>query len=172
MYQTKQRIYSYFDKTQKSSLCSFLRSFVKQHLNSAPEDILEKFVEEQKYYFEINASRLPCIENMLNQAEFLNETLDFISACKKYYDLKKAEAPFIAKQKEFEKQKRKFLQEIKMSKEPPTQKQLYYYNRLCEKYNIEKKDENGLSKLDLRNEIEKIINEHSGNSQNINEQRN
>ena len=57
---------------------------------------------------------------------------------------------------------------IKMSKEAPTKKQLYYYNRLCKKYNIEKKDTNTLSKLDLRNEIERIIDEHSGDCCNIN----
>ena len=55
-----------------------------------------------------------------------------------------------------------------MSKEAPTKKQLYYYNRLCKKYNIEKKDTNTLSKLDLRNEIERIIDEHSGDCCNIN----
>ena len=108
------------------------------------------------------------LEEYLSDDMFLHETLEFIKACKKYYDYKKAQAPLIAKQKEFEKQKRKFLQEIKMSKEAPTKKQLYYYNRLCKKYNIEKKDTNTLSKLDLRNEIERIIDEHSGDCCNIN----
>ena len=41
------------------------------------------------------------------------------------------------------------------------QKQLYYYDRLCKKYSIEKKNVEELSKLDLRNEIERILNEHS-----------
>ena len=170
MYQTKKRIYLYFDKTQKSSLCSFLRCFVKQNAGFSPNEILKKFVEDQEYYFKINSSRLPYIEEKLNQHEFLKETFDFISACKDYYDRKKAEAPLAAKQKEFEKQKRKFLQEVKMSKEAPTPKQLYYYGRLCKKYNIEQKETEELSKLDLRNEIEKILNEHSRDSQNINGQ--
>ena len=151
MYLVKQRIYLYFDKTQKSMLCTFLRAFVKQHLEDSCADILDKFIDEQEYYIKVNACRFPYIEEYLSDDMFLHETLEFIKACKKYYDYKKAQAPLIAKQKEFEKQKRKFLQEIKMSKEAPTKKQLYYYNRLCKKYNIEKKDTNTLSKLDLRN---------------------
>ncbi len=46
-----------------------------------------------------------------------------------------------------------------MSKEAPTKKQLYYYDRLCKKYNIEKIELN--SKLEARNEIDKIITEHA-----------
>ncbi|DAB15555.1 TPA: hypothetical protein CPT97_07295, partial [Candidatus Gastranaerophilales bacterium HUM_17] len=68
---------------------------------------------------------------------------------------------------EFERKKRKFLQEVKMSKEEPTKKQLYYYDRLCKKYSIEKKDVKELSKLDLRNEIERILDEHSDDYKNV-----
>ena len=46
-----------------------------------------------------------------------------------------------------------------MSKEPPTKKQLYYYDRLCKKYNIEKIELS--SKLEARNEIDKIITDHA-----------
>ena len=45
-----------------------------------------------------------------------------------------------------------------MSKEAPTKKQLYYYERLCKKYNIEKKEL--ISKLEARDEIDRIIREH------------
>ena len=62
---------------------------------------------------------------------------------------------------------KKFVQEVKMSKEAPTKKQLYYYDRLCKKYSIEKKDVEELSKLDLRNEIESILNEHSDDYKNV-----
>ncbi|MCM1265953.1 MAG: hypothetical protein NC200_07115 [Candidatus Gastranaerophilales bacterium] len=163
MYATKQRIYTKFDKTQKSMLCTFLRSFVKQNLELTTDKILDEFVEEQTYYLKINSSRYPFLEDNLEDYEFIKDTKDYINACKRYYNYKQTQAPIIAKQKEFEKKKRKFLQEVKMSKEAPTKKQLYYYERLCKKYNIEKKDINELSKLDMRNEIDKIINEHSGN---------
>ena len=47
-----------------------------------------------------------------------------------------------------------------MSKEAPTKKQLYYYESLCKKYNIEKKDVTTLSKLDLKKMISEILDEH------------
>jgi hypothetical protein len=51
-----------------------------------------------------------------------------------------------------------------MSKEAPTKKQLYYYEKLCKKYNIEKMELG--SKLEARNEIDKIIKEHNEYYQN------
>ena len=57
MYNIKQQIYSYFDKTQKSHLCSFLRSFVKQNFQLAVDEIYDEFVEDQDYYLKINSSR-------------------------------------------------------------------------------------------------------------------
>jgi hypothetical protein len=168
MYTTKQKIYLYLDKTQKSMICTFLRAFVKQNTNLSPQNILDKFIDNQSYYLKINNSRFPFLEKLLNDQTFLDETITYICACKKYYEYKIAQAPLIAKQKEFEKNKRKFLQQIKMSKEPPTKKQLYYYDKLCKKYNLSKKDTTPLSKLDLKNEIESILNEHSEHNININ----
>ena len=146
-------------------LCTFLRSFVsnmiKEFEQTTVDDILYKFIDDQQYYLDIKNSRFPFLEEYLSNADFLAETKDYITACKKYYDYKKLQAPIIAKQKEYEKKKRKFLQEVKMSKEAPTKKQLYYYERLCKKYNIAKKDIDEMSKLSMRDEIDRIINEHS-----------
>ena len=169
MYNTKQRIYLYLDKTQKSMLCTFLRSFVKQFFELDELEILDKFIYEQNYYLEINSSRFPFLADYLSNDEFLSETKEYISACKKYYQYKKFQEPIIAKQKEYEKQKKVFLQNLKMSKELPTKKQLYYYDRLCKRYNIIKKDVNDLSKLDLKEEIERILNEYSTDNINISE---
>ena len=167
MYQTKNRIYQFFDKTQKSGVCNYLRALVKQNLSLAAFDILDKFVEDEKYYLELNSSRFPFLIDVIDSDEFLKDTRDYINACKKYYDYKEAQRPFVEKQKEFEKKKRKFLQEVKMSKEEPTKKQLYYYDKLCKRYDIEKKDVATLSKLDLRDEIERILNEYSRTDQEI-----
>ncbi len=167
MYNIKQQIYSYFDKTQKSHLCSFLRSFVKQNFRLSVGEIFEEFVEDQDYYLKINSSRFEFLEEYLFEDDFVRETKLFISACKKYYENKEAQRPYIEKQKQFEKEKRKFLQDVKMSKEKPTSKQIYYYDKLCKRYNIEKKDIEILSKLDIKNEIASIIDEHSGNSRDI-----
>ena len=54
-----------------------------------------------------------------------------------------------------------------MSKELPTKKQLYYYEKLCKRYNLEIKNVEELSKLDLRNEIDRILNEYSEISKDI-----
>lgn len=169
MYNVKQQIYLYFDKTQKSHLCSFLRSFVKQNVHLSVDEIFDEFVEDQDYYLKINSSRFEFLADCLFEDEFARETKLFISACKKYYENKEAQRPYIEKQKQFEKEKRKFLQEIKMSKEMPTKKQLYYYEKLCKRYNIEMKEIEGLSKLDLKNEIASILDEYSGNCRDINE---
>ena len=158
-----------FDKTQKSGICNYIRALVKQNLNLTCSEILDKFLEDEKYYLEINASRFPFLASYIDDARFLKDSEAYIFECKKYYDYKETQRPFIEKQKEFEKKKRKFLQEVKMSKEEPTKKQLYYYDRLCKRYNLEKKDVQYLSKLDLRDEIERIINEYSRDDKDTNE---
>ena len=167
MYQIKNQIYPAFDKTQKSGICNFLRALVKQNLGLSSEEILEKFLEDERYYLELNASRFPFLADVIDDYNFLKDTKAYIRECIRYYEYKEKQRPIIEANKEFEKKKRKFLQEVKMSKEEPTKKQLYYYDRLCKKYSIEKKDVNELSKLDLRNEIESILNEHSDDYKNL-----
>ena len=161
MYQIKNRIFPNFKKKKKSGICNYLRALVKQNLNLACSEILDKFLEDEKYYLELNASRFPFLADVIDDRDFLRDTEDYIKECIKYYEYKEKQRPIIEANKEFEKKKRKFLQEVKMSKEKPTKKQLYYYDRLCKKYSIEKKNAEELSKLDLRNEIERILNEHS-----------
>lgn len=167
MYQIKNRIYPDFDKTQKSGVCNFLRALVKQNLGLTCAEIVDKFIDDEKYYLAQNASRFPFLGNVIDDRDFLRDTEDYIKECIKYYEYKERQRPIIEANKEFEKKKRKFLQEVKMSKEKPTQKQLYYYDRLCKKYSIEKKDVEELSKLDLRDEIERILNEHSNDYKNV-----
>ena len=163
MYEIKKRIYQDFNKIQKNAICNYLRAFTKQNLEKQAEEILGKFLDSEKYYQQINASRFLFIAD-LEDEQFISDTISYIKECKKYYEHKKSLAPIIEKQKEFEKQKRKFLQEVKMSKEKPTKKQLYYYEKLCKKYSIEQKNVEELSKLDLKTEIGKIIDEHSRDS--------
>lgn len=161
MYQIKSRIYLDFDKTQKSGICNYLRALVKQNLKLTCSEILDKFIEDEKYYLELNSSRFPFLSNFINNDKFINDSILYINECIKYYNYKELQRPFIEKQKEFEENKRKFLQEVKMSKEEPSKKQLYYYDKLCKRYSIEKKDIAKLSKLDLKKEIESILNEHA-----------
>jgi len=167
MYQIKNRIYLNFDKTQKSAICNYLRALVKQNLNLSASELLNKFLDDEKYYLELNASRFPFLSDVINENQFQKDTEDYIKECIKYYEYKEKQRPLIEAQKEFEKKKRKFLQEVKMSKEAPTKKQLYYYDRLCKKYGIEKENTEELSKLDLRDRIERILDEHSDDYKNV-----
>ena len=154
MYDIKKQIYQDLTKNQKSALCNFLRALVKKSPQLNVNEILDKFIEDERYYIEINSSRFEFLTDIMEDSQFLKDTELYLKECRKYYDYKKKQEPIIQANKEFEKKKRKFLQEVKMSKE----KQLYYYERLCKKYNIEKKELS--SKLQARDEIDRIITEH------------
>ena len=166
MYVIKSQIYLTMTKTQKSALCNFLRALVKKSSNLSVEDIFYKFLDDERYYFEINNPHFEFLKDYLEDEQFLLDTKLYLRECRKYYDYKKKQEPIIQAQKEYEKKKREFLREIKMKNEAPTKKQLYYYERLCKKYNIEKKELS--SKFEAKNEIERIINEYSRDFENIN----
>ena len=159
MYEIKKQIYLDLSKNQKSALCNYLRALVKKSPDLSVDEIWESFAADEKYYLELNCSRFEFLTELIDKDSFKTDTLKYLKECKKYYDYKEKQRPIIEANKEFEKKKRKFLQEVKMSKEAPTKKQLYYYDRLCKKYNIEKIELN--SKLEARNEIYKIITEHA-----------
>ena len=78
----------------------------------------------------------------------------FVADEKYYLELNCSRFEFLAEvidEQWFETDSIKYLKECK--------KQLYYYDRLCKKYGIEKKELE--SKLEARNIIDKIITEHS-----------
>ncbi len=158
MYEIKKQIYLDLTKNQKSALCNFLRALVKKSMDLTVEEIWDSFVADEKYYLELNCSRFEFLAEIIDDDTFKNDTLKYLKECRKYYEYKEKQRPIIEANKEYEKKKRKFLQEVKMSKEPPTKKQLYYYERLCKKYDIDKLELK--SKLEARNEIDRIITEH------------
>lgn len=157
MYETKKQIYLELSKTQKSALCNFLRALAKKSPELSADEIMDKFLENEKYYLRINNSRFEFLAEIIDDTTFLKDTKKYIKECQKFYNYKKLQEPIIKAQKDFEKKKRTFLQEIKMSNEAPTKKQLYYYEKLCKKYNLEKKELT--SKLKAKEEIAKILNE-------------
>ena len=158
MYNVKNQIYQNMTKTQKSALCNFLRALVKKSPDVDIVKLFNGFVEDENYYFEINNPHFEFLEDYLGDEDFERETLMYLKECRRYYDYKKSQEPIIEAQKQFEKKKRAFLREVKMSHDEPTKKQLYYYEKLCKKYNLEKRELT--SKLDARDEIDKIIKEH------------
>lgn len=162
MYEIKKQIYLDFTKNQKSALCNFLRALVKKSMDLTVDEIWESFIADERYYLELNCSRFEFLADILEEDWFKSDTIKYLKECKKYYEYKEKQRPIIEANKEYEKKKRKFLQEVKMSKEPPTKKQFYYYERLCKKYNIEKVELK--SKLEARNVIDKIITEHSSSN--------
>lgn len=159
MYEIKKQIYLDLSKNQKSALCNYLRALVKKSPDLTIDEIWESFETDERYYIELNCSRFEFLAEIIDNEEFKSDTIKYLKECKKYYDYKEKQRPLVEANKEFEKKKRKFLQEVKMSKEAPTKKQLYYYDRLCKKYNIDKKELT--SKLEARDEIDKIITEHN-----------
>lgn len=157
MYYLKNTLFLDLTKNQKASLFSFLKSFVKKHNDKTTDEILNRFIEDEQYYFEQNNPHFEWIIEEFEKDKFLKELKTLINENKKQLEIKETQRPFIEKQKAFAKEQRKKASEFKMSKEPPTKKQLYYYDKLCDKYKLEKADTNNLSRLDLKNLIGKII---------------
>ena len=79
MYQLKARIYKDLDKTQKAGIYNYIRALVKQNLKLSEEDILEKFIDNERYYLELNSSRFPFLEDFIDSGDFLKDTKELIS---------------------------------------------------------------------------------------------
>lgn len=158
MYEVKSRIFLELSKTQKTALCNYLRALTKQSADKDCAEILAKFIDDETYYLQINSSRFEFLKEIIEDEKFISDAKLYISECKKYYDYKKSQEPLKQAQKEFDKKRRKFLQEVKMSKEPPTKKQISYYNSLCKRFGQDAKCIEELSKKDLRD----LINELAG----------
>jgi len=160
MQSVKPQIFNDLTKVQKSDLCHFITSFVKKAFEKPTEKLAEKFVEDQKYYLEINSSRFPWIDEYLDEPEFLAHLELYIKECQKKCKYKESQKPLYEKQKAYLKEKRKEIRENNMAKEPPTKAQVSYYKSLCRKGKIENplNTENS-SKLDLRNAIDGILKE-------------
>lgn len=157
MYAVKSKIFLELSKTQKSALCNYLRALIKQYSSLDCAEILAKFIEDETYYLQINSSRFEFLRDIIEDEKFLSDAKLYLKECKKYYDYKKTQEPLKQAQKEFDKKKRKFLQEIKMSKELPTKKQISYYNSLCKRFGKDAQCTDELSKRDLRDLISEMV---------------
>lgn len=144
-------------KNQKASLLTFLKSFSKKHKEKTTDEILDLFIEDENYYYGQNNPHFEWIIPEFEKDAFFDEMKKYIKACKKELDLKEAQKPFLEKQKAIMKEQRAKAREFMLSKQPPTPKQLYYYDKLCKKHKIEKIQTEGLSRLDLINMIGKIV---------------
>ena len=157
MFNIKNNIFLNFTPRQKAMLLSFLKSFVKKNKELKTEDIIDKFIEDETYYSEINNPHFEFVIEHLNEDDFIRDLKTFIDAV--FYELEQKEKirPLIEKQKQFEKEQRKRANDFKMSKLKPTKKQLFYYEKVARAHGIEMKDTTNASRLDLRNWIMDII---------------
>lgn len=159
MYNLKNTLFLNLTKNQKASLMSFLKSFTKKHNEKSAQEIINLFIEDETYYFEQKNPHFEWIIGEFEKESFLKEIEKYILAIKKDLDMKEAQKPFLEKQKALMKEQRKKQQNFIMSKQPPTKKQLFYYEKLCKQHKIEPKETNGLSRLDLKEMISEILEE-------------
>jgi len=157
VYNLKKNLFLNLTARQKSALVSYLQAFIKKNRTLSKSEILNKFLEEEKYYFKIEQTHFHfVIENIENEV-FLEEILKFINGTIYHFEMLEEHKPDADKQKEYAKIQRKRAQDFKMSKEKPTQKQLKYYEKLAKAHALEPESLEGASKLDLRNKIMMIL---------------
>lgn len=153
----KNILFQYLTPRQKSQLLGTLKAYHKKFSNLSNAEIKDKFLEDEKYYLDIENPHFEFLRDYFDDENFLKDLkryLDFLS----YQDeqLKKAE-PYLQKQKELAKIARKKAQDYKMSKLKPTKKQLWYYEKVAKAHNVPQKPLEGATRLDLRNWIMEII---------------
>jgi len=158
MQSIKSQIFNYLTKVQKSDFCHYVASFVKKDFDEDSQKLADKFIEDQKYYLEINSTRFPYLDEFIDMPEFLKELELYIKECKKKYKYQEKQKPAYEKQKAYMKEQQKKIKESKMAKELPTRAQISYYKKLCQKSTEESPiDLKNASKLDLRDAIDKIL---------------
>lgn len=161
MFILKNAIFLELTKNQKSSLVTFLRNFAKKHADLSEEELLNKFIEDETYYYEVGNPHFEWILPLFENDKFLKEIKDLIKQYKKQFEEKEKQKPYLEKQKAYLKEQRKKAQEFKLSKEPPTEKQLKYYKMLCKRHKVTTVPTADLSRLDLKNMISTIIDDNA-----------
>lgn len=158
MQSVKPQIFNYLTKVQKSDLCHYVASFVKKDFAKDTAELVEKFIEDQKYYLEINSTRFPYLAEFIDEPEFLKDLELYIKECQKKCKYKEKQRPLYEEQKAYMKVQQKKVKEFKMAKEMPTRAQISYYKKLCQKFTIENPvDIKNASKLALRDAIDTIL---------------
>ena len=75
MYNIKNSIFLELDKTQKSALCNFLRALVKKSPSLCAEEILDKFLEDERYYFNVGNPHFEFLKDFIEKNSFQQEAL-------------------------------------------------------------------------------------------------
>ena len=156
MQNIKSSLFLYLTSRQKSQLLGTLKSYSKK-FNLTSEELAYKFLEDEKYYIDIQNPHFEFVKEYFEDDRFFKELKKFFDFCVWEKRQKELMEPYLDKQKEIAKQQRKRAQEFKMSKLKPTKKQLMYYDKITKAHNVEKKDTQNASRLDLRNWIMEIL---------------
>ena len=156
MQNIKSSLFLYLTSRQKSQLLGTLKSYSKK-FDLTSEELAYKFLEDEKYYIDIQNPHFEFVKEYFEDDRFFKELKKFFDFCAWEKRQKELMEPYLDKQKEIAKQQRKRAQEFKMSKLKPTKKQLMYYDKITKAHNVEKKDTQNASRLDLRNWIMEIL---------------
>ena len=157
MQNIKNSLFLYLTPRQKSQLLGTLKAYSKKFNDLSSLDLVDKFLEDEKYYLDIKNPHFEFIKDYFNDDKFLSELKKFFDFCQYEKEQKALMQPYIDKQKELAKQMRKKAQDYKMSKLKPTKKQLLYYEKITKAHGIDKKETENASRLDLRNWIMEIL---------------
>lgn len=160
MFYIKNTIFLYLTPRQKSALISYLRTFVKKNENLSTDDIIDKFYEDEIYYKNMNNPHFEFVLGYFSNDDFLKDLKIYINSI--FNELKQKERlkPILEKHKQLQKEQKKKFLDYKMSKMPPTKKQLFFYDKITKTHNIKKKDTTNASRLDIKNWIMEIIEEN------------
>ena len=159
MQNIKNILFTYLTPRQKSQLLGTLKSYSKK-FEMTCEDLAYKFLEDEKYYLDIENPHFEFVKDYLEDDLFfkdLKKYFDYLTYEKKQKELME---PYLDKQKQIAKESRKRAQDFKMSKLKPTKKQLMYYEKITKAHGVAKKDTENASRLDLRNWIMEILDEN------------
>lgn len=157
MQNIKNSLFLYLTPRQKAQLFGTLKSYFKKFPNLSIDEITDKFIEDEKYYIEINNPHFEFLKDYFEDELFYKDIRKYFDFLNFEKEQKEKMKPYLDKQKELLKVQRKKAQEYKMSKMKPTKKQLYYYEKLSKAHNIKMNDITTASRLDLRNWIMEII---------------
>ena len=160
MQNIKNSLFLYLTPRQKSQLLGTLKSYSKKFVDFTSEDLAYKFLEDEKYYIDIENPHFEFVKEYFEDDAFFKDLKKFFDYCAYERHQKELMEPYLDKQKEIAKQMRKRAQEFKMSKLKPTKKQLMYYDKITKAHNVEKKDVANASRLDLRNWIMEILDQN------------
>lgn len=159
IYNIKNSIFLNLTPRQKSMLLSYIKEFTKKNKDLSADVIIDKFIEDENYYYELNNPHFEFVIDNFSDEKFLSDLKKYINSI--FYEIEQKERlkPLIEKQKEIQKEQRQKANDYKMSKLKPTKKQISYYKSLSGKNDTE-----NATRLDLKNWIAEILDEQKRNN--------